>query len=469
MPAAEQDAKGRVTAVSLAAGLALTVLKAVVGIATGSLGILSEAAHSGLDTLASLITFAAVRIADRPADADHPYGHGRVENLSAIVQGVLLIVTATAIVYGALHRILVAPVTVEITPWAFVVMAASIGLDLWRSTMLSRAAREYHSSAIEADALNFRADLMSSTVVITGLALTAYGQTGGVRAPWLANADAFAALLVAGVILWMSGSLAWRAVAVMLDRAPGDLGTRMTHAAAAVPGVVASHPVRVRESGNRVFADVVVTVARTTSLEQAHRVTDAVESAIMDVEPRTEVVVHAEPAMASDETAADALRAVALQLGVQTHHEQVYEVGDHLEASMHLEVEPTHTLGEAHALAHQLGEALRRDDPRLARVDVHIEVAEPHASRRDDVTLAHRALAAQIAAAAAATPPARNCHEVRLYRNPVSRLDAVLHCDFDAGLEMAAVHRATETIEQTLLQRFPALDTVVIHAEPAGR
>lgn len=465
----EMSAKGRVTAVSVAAAVALTVLKLVVGFATGSLGLLSEAAHSGLDTIASIITFAAVRIADRPADADHPYGHGRVENLSAVVQGVLLIATAGAIVYESLRRILVAPEPVRATPWAFVVMAASIGLDLWRSTMLSRAAQKYHSSALAADALNFRADLLSSTVVIAGLALTAYGETAGVRAPWLARADAVAALFVAGVIVWMSGGMAWRAFAVMLDRVAPDLGARMTAAAAAVPGVVAARPVRVRESGNRVFADVVVTVGRTTSLEEAHRVTEAVESAIHDVEPRSEVVVHAEPAVATDETAAQAIRAVALRLGAQTHHEQVYEVGDHMEASLHLEVAAEQTLGEAHALAHRLSQALEADDPRLARVDVHIEVAVPHVSRRDDVSAAHPELAARIAREAAGIGPARDCHEVRLYRNAASRLDAVLHCDFAAGEAMGTVHRATEAIEHALLERFPELDDVVIHAEPDAR
>lgn len=469
----EGGGKGRVTTISLAAALALTALKLVVGIATGSLGMLSEAAHSGFDTVASLITFAAVRIADRPADADHPYGHGRVENLAAVLQGSLLIGTALAIIASALRRILIAPVAVETTPWAFLVMGTSIAVDLWRSTMLARAARRYHSRALEADALNFRADLLSSTVVIVGLALTTYGETVGMGRGWLANADAIAALFVAGMILWMSGGIAWRAVAVMLDRAPLDLADRMTHAAAAVPGVVRSHPVRLRESGNRLFADVNVTVARTTSLEQAHRVTDGVEAAIRGVEPRTEVLVHPEPAVAADETASEAIRAVALRHGAQTHHEQVYVVGDRLEASLHLEVPPEATLGEAHALAHALSQALEADDPRLARVDVHIEVAVPQAERREEVTREHAALAGEIARAAAGAGLATRCHEVRLYRSaPASGttaggISAVLHCDFPADQAMGAVHRVTEHIEQVLLQRFPELHVVVIHAEPA--
>lgn len=468
MTEAERTEKSAVTTISVAVALALTALKLGVGLATGSLGMLSEAAHSGLDTVASIVTFAAVRIADRPADANHPYGHGRVENLSAMVQGALLIVTAAAIVFESLQRIFVEHVVVRPTPWAFLVMAVSIVLDLWRSTMLARAARRFHSRALEADALNFRADLLGSTVVIAGLALTAYGETAGVRAPWLASADAVAALFVAGVIVWMSGGLAWRAVAVMLDRASPSLRDRMTGAARLVPGVVDAQPVRLRESGNRLFADVVVTVGRTTSLERAHRVTEAVETAIREVEPRTEVVVHAEPAVAAGETAAEAIRAVALRLGVETHHEQVYVVGDRLEASLHLEVAANQTLGEAHALATRLADALRRDDPRLAHVDVHIEVAVPDASQRTDVTADHAELAASVASAAAASGLAAACREIRLYRNAAGRLDAVLHCEFANDAPMRTVHRTTEQIEQVLLGRFPELDTAVIHAEPVA-
>ena len=319
--------KTRVTMISIGAAVVLTALKLAVGLLTGSLGMLSEAAHSGLDLVASVITFASVRIAERPADRDHPYGHGRVENLSATLQGLLLLATAGWIVYESVVRLFVHPVPVDTTPWAFVVMGSSIAIDFWRSRMLLAAARKFHSAALEADALNFRADMYSSSVVIVGLALTLVGERL-TAVPWLAKADAAAALVVAVMIIRLSGGLAARAIGVLLDRAPEDLAHRMTEAVTAVPGVVGSHEVRLRESGNRLFADVVVTTGRTTSLAEAHELTERIEAAMRAIEPRTETLVHVEPMRTDTESAAERIRAVALRLGVSTHHDQVYRVDD---------------------------------------------------------------------------------------------------------------------------------------------
>lgn len=291
----EQSNKTKVTLVSVGSALVLTALKLFVGLLTGSLGMLSEAAHSGLDFVASVITFFSVRIAGRPADTDHPYGHGRVENLSAIVQGVLLLGTAGWIIYESVVRIFFSTVVVETTIWTFAVMAASIVIDLWRSRMLMAAARQYYSKALEADALNFRADMYSSAVVIVGLMLTYIGQRAGGIA-WLEKADALAALVVAVMIVRMSGRLAGQSLGVLLDRAPEELVLAMTRAVASVPGVVRVDPVRLRESGHRLFADVVVTTDRSASVAEAHDLTRRIEDALRQVEPRTETLVHVEPA-----------------------------------------------------------------------------------------------------------------------------------------------------------------------------
>lgn len=462
----EAREKGRVTIISVAAAVVLTALKLVVGLATGSLGLLSEAAHSGLDTVASVLTFISVRIAGRPADEDHPYGHGRVENLSATVQGLLLLLTAGAILYESVRRIFFVAEPVEPSPWTFAVMAASIGVDIWRSRLLSRAARRYHSRALEADALNFRADLFSSSVVILGLAFTTYAELTG-RGGVLLKADAVAALVVGLVIIRMSGSLALRAVHVMLDRAPVDLRAALTKAAASVPGVMVARPVRVRESGHRVFADVVVTTPRTTSLVQAHEITERVERALRDVEPRAETVVHIEPMTSAAESAADAIRAVALQLGVATHHEQVYETPEGLEAALHVEVEPALTLEEAHAEAHRLADAILAEDPRLSRVDTHIEVAVPYASRRREVGAEHPEMVSAIRRAVEAGGDAASVREVRLYEEALGTgWDVALCCTFGRDLTMAEVHVRTERIEQLLRERVSDIVRVVVHAEP---
>lgn len=467
--ARSHDEKTRVTLMSVGAAIALTTLKLTVGLATGSLGLLSEAAHSGLDLVASVMTLASVRIAERPADADHPYGHGRFENLSATLQGLLLLATAGWIVYESIMRLFFHPVAVEPSVWAFAVMGASIVIDRWRSRMLLAAARKFYSAALEADALNFRADMYSSGVVIAGLALTYAGQrSGGV--PWLARADAAAALVVALLIMRLSGGLAARAVGVLLDRAPQDLADRMSRAVAAVPGVVRSNRVRLRESGNRLLADVVVTAARTSSLAEAHELTERIEAAVRGVEARTETLVHVEPIPTETETAAERIRAVALRLGVSTHHEQVYFVDGRLEASLHLEVAPGLPLHAAYAVSDRLIHALREDNPSLEEVDTHIEVAAPAPVPRhrvdpegDEV----RERIARILAVVHEVDARAHCHEVRLYDAEAEGASGVvLHCDFSPELPMREIHRRTERIELAIRDRFPELDYALIQAEP---
>lgn len=455
---------------SVLASLALTAAKLVVGILTGSLGLIAEAAHSGLDTVASVITFFSVRIAGRPADEEHPYGHGRFENLSAIVQGVLLFGTAAWIIYESIHRIFVESVAVNPSVWAFAVMGSSVAIDLWRSRMLLRVARRYDSRALEADALNFRADMLSSAVVIVGLALVAYANFSGTGG-FLLSADAWAAMLVGLFIVTKSGQLALRSVNVLLDTAPVELREEISRRVGDVPGVVEVRSVRLRESGNRKFADIVVSVARTISAEEAHGITEGIERAVRGVDERAESVVHTEPVMTETETAAEAIHATALGMGVRTHHERVQRIGGKFEASLHVEVEAGLSLGEAHERASRVSAGIRRENPRIERVNTHIEVAEPDPSERQEVTEEYSAMAGEIRRAVAEVGVDAWPHEVRLYRSE-NGLDAVLHCDFPASTNIGEVHLRTERIERELRNRFakvgskPGLEHVVIHAEP---
>lgn len=461
----ERREKNRVTVVSVAAAVVLTCAKLAAGLLTGSLGLLAEAAHSGLDTVSTVVTFFSVRIAGRPADVEHPYGHGRFENLSAIIEGVLLIVTAAWILYESVHRIFFAYVAVEPSAWAFAVMLVSIAVDFARSTMLSKAARKYDSRALEADALNFRADMLSSAVVIAGLALVAYADATGSGNFFLNRADAFAALFVGLFIIFKSAQLAVRSVNVLLDLAPVDLQEKITRSAGSVPGVVETRMVRIRESGQKKFADIVVTVPRTVSTSEAHEISEKVEEAVRGVDRRTESVVHVEPVMTDTETLAESIHATALQMGLRTHHERVQRSGEKLEASLHLEVDSGLTLEEAHALANRLGREIRTQYPELSRVNTHIEVAEPESGERREITGEHADLVKKIKQAVEESGVGARCHEVRLYRAG-EELDAVLHCDFPGSTNIGAVHIWTEQMEQTLRERFPRLEHVVIHAEP---
>ena len=459
-----QREKNRVTIISLVAAILLTSAKLVVGLLTGSLGLLAEAAHSAFDTVASVVTFFSVRVAGRPADEDHPYGHARVENLSAVAQGVLLIGTAAWISYEAIRRIFFASAEVEPTVWAFVVMGTSIVVDLWRSRMLARVARRHDSRALEADALNFRADMFSSVVVIVGLALVVLGERLG-NAPFLARADAAAALLVGIFIFFKSGALAARSANVLLDRAPVGLQERISRRAESVPGVVGTRQVRLRESGNRKFADIVISVPRTASAAEGHEISERVEWVVREEDASIESVVHVEPIPTETETMAEAIRAAALGRGFRTHHERVRRFGESFEASLHVEVDAGLTLGEAHDLARGLGALLKEQEPRLARVSTHIEVAEPDEGEWREPDPGHGELEEEIKRAVSEADSGARCHEVRLYRSEHG-LDAILHCDFPGSANIGEVHARTERIERGLHARFPSLVQIVIHAEP---
>jgi cation diffusion facilitator family transporter len=294
-PLPEADREKRwAAASSVLAAVCLTALKIATGVITGSLGILAEAAHSGLDLVAAAVTLVAVRVSSRPADRGHPYGHGKVENLSALLETGLLVVTCVWIIYGAAKRFITGAVEIEVTVWSFAVMLTSIVVDFSRSRVLRRAARKYHSQALEADALHFSTDIWSSAVVILGLISVAIGEHA-VRFAWLRYADAVAAVMVAGIVVWVTLKLGMRTVQSLLDAAPAGLEERITAAAGRVPGIHNVHNVRMRYSGAQLFVDVHALMDGAQPLRQAHDLTEEVERAIQQLVPNADVTVHPEP------------------------------------------------------------------------------------------------------------------------------------------------------------------------------
>jgi cation diffusion facilitator family transporter len=275
-------------------------MKIVVGILTGSLGILAEAAHSALDLVAALITFFAVRIAGQPADTDHTYGHGKIENLSAFFEAGLLLATAGWVIYEAIKRIILNESHVEISFWAFLVMGISIVVDFSRSRMLKKVARKTGSQALEADALHFSTDIWSSAVVIGGLAIV--WLTESLHLPSLfAQADAVAALGVSGIVIWVSIQLARETIDVLLDKAPPKLDNLIQDSLKTIPDILTVKRLRIRSAGNSTFIELVVTAANTLSFMQTHHITEQIERTVQETVQsqlpayNIDVTVHIEP------------------------------------------------------------------------------------------------------------------------------------------------------------------------------
>ncbi len=290
-----QKEKNTAALSSMLAAVGLTALKLVVGLLTNSLGILAEAAHSALDLAAAGMTFFAVRWAGKPADPEHPFGHGKMENLSALFETVLLALTAFWIIYEAIRRLLAENVQVEVTPWSYLVVAVAIVVDYNRSRMLHRTAEKYNSQALEADALHFSTDIWSSSVVFIGL----IGLWLSERFPalaWLRHADAVAAIFVALIVLYVSWELGARTVAALLDAAPEGMREEIARLARSVPEVRDCHAVRVRPSGPGWFVDMHVTMSEDLSLREAHDCTETIERLVAERFPGADVTVHVEPA-----------------------------------------------------------------------------------------------------------------------------------------------------------------------------
>jgi len=279
---------------SVIAAIGLTAIKIIVGVFTGSLGILAEAAHSGLDLVAAIMTLLAIRISDRPADPEHNYGHGKVENLSALFETLLLLGTCVWIIYEAVQRLFFKPVEIDVSIWAFIIMAISIVVDISRSRVLNRVAKKYKSQALEADGLHFSTDIWSSSVVIVGLFCVKLSEWFP-KLEFLHHADAVAALAVAMIVVLISVRLGMRTITALLDTAPKGLKEKVTGEVESIEGVVDCHNVRIRYSGAKVFLDVHILVDGGKSLQEVHDLTEKIENKIEQIIPDVDVTVHPEP------------------------------------------------------------------------------------------------------------------------------------------------------------------------------
>ncbi len=278
--------KKRVALLSVLAAILLTGFKLVVGLLTGSIGILSEALHSALDMVAAAITYFAVSVSDKPADKDHNFGHGKVENLSAFIETLLLLVTCVWIISEALHRLTSGETMIEVTFWSFAVVITSIVIDFSRARALKKVAKETNSQALEADALHFSTDIWSSSVVLVGLICASFG---------FFMADAIAALCVAAIVIYISFKLGKRSIEVLLDKVPEDTRLKIEEVMARVSEITTYHDLKVRASGADTFVELNIHVDPQITIEEAHRITEDIEAKIRNVIPRCDVHVHAEP------------------------------------------------------------------------------------------------------------------------------------------------------------------------------
>src|SRR5437763_5976515 len=458
-----QTEKRRAAANSLWAALAITGLKIFVGIATGSLGILSEAAHSALDLVAATITLYSVRVSDKPADADHQYGHSKVENFSAFIETGLLLVTCVVIVYEAIKRLFFHHVEIEPSLAAFLTLFFSMAVDFWRSRALGNIAAKYDSQALQADALHFSTDVWSSGVVALGLALVVLGRR--THTQWLISADPVAALFVAAVIVFVSTRLARRTIDALLDAAPVGARNKIIKALENVEGLLEIDRVRIRRAGNRYFADVSVGLARNVTFQRSGQLAAAVSESVHRVLPAADVTVQPLPREQQTENIFDRIRGVATRCNLNVHDISVQQLGGQLHVEQHVELDERMSLKEAHDQVTELEADIRQEVPQVAEILTHIE-SEPATIEKPEQVIGDAELEHRLRMVASQFPEILDVHDFALKRVN-GRLYLSCHCTLSDTLSLARVHDIQTDLEIRFKQDAPELFRVLIHPEPS--
>jgi cation diffusion facilitator family transporter len=454
--------KRKVARHSIYAAVAITIGKLVVGVVSGSLGILSEALNSALDLVMTVLTFVSVRVSDKPPDADHMYGHGKAENLTAFMQMGLLLGISLWIIAEAVRRLFFTTVHVDPSPAAYAVLVGSIVIDYWRSRALLRVARKYDSQALEADALHFRTDMWQVAVVIVGLLLVQAGQR--FQVPWLAAADPIAALLVAGLIIFVSTRLARQTVDALLDAAPPGIRTEIAGKVGNITGVLDVERVRIRRGGNRYFADVTVGLSRKSTFQKTEKIVSDVTGAVQRVLPDADVLVHTMARPAPRENIFDRIKGVALRNDLIVHDVSVQDLGGRLHVEQHLELDERLPLLEAHEQVTALEAEIRKEVPEIASILTHIEsepaTIEPGAEIGQDPSLEYR-----LKKIVAEFPEVLDLHEI-VVKRVRERVYVSCHVTLPDDLPLERVHDIQTAIEIRFKQDAPELFKVLIHPEP---
>jgi cation diffusion facilitator family transporter len=437
------------------AAVVLIALKLSAGLASNSLGLVSEAVHSGMDLVAALLTFFAVGVAVRPADVAHQYGHGKAEHLSALAEATILVAASLFIAWRATTHLVGAETTsVEATWYAFAVIGIVIAVDVSRTVASWRAARQYRSAALAANALHFASDLAGSGAVLIGLVLVSAGYS---------RADSAAALFVAALVLVAAARLMKRNVDVLMDRAPADAEEAARAAIAGIEPAVSLERLRMRQAGGRQFADVVIGVPPGAAVGQGHAAADRVEEALEAVLPGSDVVVHVEP---REDEAAIRERAHNAALAVpgvrEVHNVTVLDVGGRTQVSLHLKLPGELSLEQAHEVANQVENAIAAAVPEVDAVQTHLEpLAEASKGRSMDDDSVERDVVLGIVREITGQEP----RDLRFVRTDEGLL-AYLTLGLDAASPLAEAHARASEIEERIRRARPDIADVIVHTEP---
>jgi cation diffusion facilitator family transporter len=455
--------KRRVARNSMMAAAAMTLLKLGAGVLSGSLGVLSDAAHSGLDLAGAALTFFSVRVSDKPADEDHSYGHGKIENLSAFAEAVLMAVSCAWIVWEAIERIFFKPVELHHSAWPVLVLAASICVDYWRSRELRAVADKTGSPALATDALHFASDIWATLAVLAGLGATWIGARFGV--PWLSYADPFAAVVVSIMILRMTVRLGRESADALVDETPPETRRLLVREVQKVQGVLAVEQARVRRAGAAYFADLTLAMPRRSTFEHTGELVEAATAAVHRVLPTADVVIRTVPRQTRAESIFDRVRAVAARNNVSVHELSIQSHNGRLRVELHVEIEENMRLRDAHGFVSGLEAEILRDIPEIDAVLTHIESEPATIEQPKEVVVEDRRIELALHAAAEGFAEIADVHAISVSHTG-EHISVTCHCTLPDELPMQRVHEIITALENRFKLECPEVYRVTIHPEP---
>lgn len=466
--------KQKVAFSSVVAAVFLTIIKVVIGVLTGSLSIISEAAHSLLDLCAAVVTFFAVRLSDKPADNEHNYGHGKIESFSALIETFLLFITCAWIIYEAFDRLFFSETTTNVilseSLWGIGIMVLSVVINISRARLLRKTAKKYGSQALEADALHFDTDVWSSYVVIAGLVFVGIGDL--FKIPLLQYADPIAALGVSVLVIVVSAKLGKRTIDALLDTAPKGMVNDVLHEVNEVKGVMEVGKVRIRPSGPSYFIDLNVGISRNESHRVVHSIVDEIRERLQHKIANSDIVISTYPidvAGTEDNEVYHVVKKIVDKFPVCTniHNIHVYEISGKKYIAIHIEVKECMNLNQSHELSHTIGGMIGEAVKDVVEVSVNFEYVNRRSIQAEDITEGSGETISKICGHIKEVSETINCHDIKVYRQG-NKLTIFLHCEVEEDYTTEITEQITKKVTNRIRDNISDIESVHIHFEPKG-
>lgn len=459
------ELKIKVALNSLYAAVIITIIKILAAYFSGSLGVLSEVFNSAIDIFVCLVTILSIKYSSRPPDEDHNYGHEKVESFSALFQVFILFITASYIIYEAAVRLFGdKDVEVKVNIWIFLALIISMVIDFYRARILRKIARETKSNALEADALHFSSDILSSGVVIIGLILVYFNISK--------TADTVAALIVTGVIIYLGFKLSKKSIDSLMDRVPAGMYEKVKYETLLIKGVEGIKSCRIRSSGSKIYIDMVILISRLVPFSKAHDIMDSVEKKINELIENADVVIHSEPVETKSETINDKIRMIVNEFGLKCHDIFSHRIDNEIYSELHIEVDNTNDLTKAHNEITEIEERIKKEIDVITHLKIHIDEPSEIVFDTKDITENSKEMIREVNNILNESRDVISSSDIHVISTN-GKIRVSLTCVFNYIHSFDEVHDIVTVLESkiylNLKENYPKLANVIIHAEPSTK